>query len=178
MLDEIYKIDGDFTEDKFKTFIDNVFIQIHLAIMTKELYKIEHFVSGDVYEKLLEQVKELEQNAQIQMYDEVNVKETIIENATITDEYMYIEVTLISRYMDYLLDEDGEYISGNNKSRVEKRNHLKFQKKVNAKRLLENRKCPTCGASLDINQNGKCKYCGTVFNLEEKGWVLMEFEVF
>ena len=28
MLDEIYKIDKDFTEDKFKTFVDNIFIQI------------------------------------------------------------------------------------------------------------------------------------------------------
>ena len=59
MLDEIYKIDKDFTEDKFKTFVDNIFIQIHLAIMTKELYKIEHFVSDEVYSWLLEMSRKL-----------------------------------------------------------------------------------------------------------------------
>lgn len=177
MLDEIYKIDKDFTEDKFKTFVDNIFIQIHLAIMTKELYKIEHFVSDEVYSWLLEKVDKLQLKKRIQMYDELNVKETKINSGRIIEGDMYIDVTIVSRYMDYLLTEDGEYISGNNLSRVEKENHLIFKKKINAKDLLTNRKCSSCGASLDINRNGKCDYCGTVFNLDEKSWVLVEFEV-
>ena len=45
MIEEIKKYDPDFTENGFKTFIDNVFIQIHLAIMTKDIKKIKHFVS-------------------------------------------------------------------------------------------------------------------------------------
>jgi len=36
-MNEILKYDKEFSESNFKSFVDNVFIQIHLAIMTKEI---------------------------------------------------------------------------------------------------------------------------------------------
>ena len=80
MIDNILKYDSDFTESSFKTFIDNVFIQIHLSIMTKEIENIKHFVSSEIYTKIENKVNELSSKGLIQMYDETNVKETIIEN--------------------------------------------------------------------------------------------------
>ena len=65
------------------------------------------------------------------MYDETNVKETIIENVEILEDKINIKVKLISRYMDYLIDEDANFISGNNSSRIEKNNYLTFNFKFN-----------------------------------------------
>ena len=36
-MNEILKYDPEFTESKFKTYVDNVFIQLHMAVVTKEL---------------------------------------------------------------------------------------------------------------------------------------------
>ena len=39
------------------------------------------------------------------------------------------------------------------------------------------RKCPTCGAIVDVNKNGKCEYCHTIFNLEKYDWVITKMEI-
>ena len=159
MIDNILKYDSDFTESSFKTFIDNVFIQIHLSIMTKEIENIKHFVSSEIYTKIENKVNELSSKGLIQMYDETNVKETIIENVEILEDKINIKVKLISRY---------------NSSRIEKNNYLTFTKAINSKELGTVRKCPGCGVTLDINRSGKCEYCGSTFDLDKKGWVLTE----
>ena len=47
-MNEILKYDQEFSESKFKTYVDNVFIQLHLAIVTKEIENVRHFLSNDV----------------------------------------------------------------------------------------------------------------------------------
>ena len=79
--------------------------------------------------------------------------------------------------MDYLMDEDGNFISGNNTSRIQKDNYLTFEKLIEGKTLGNVRKCPGCGATLDINRSGKCEYCGSIFDLDKKGWILVNLEI-
>lgn len=177
MINDILKYDPDFTESNFKTFIDNAFIQIHLSIMTKEIENIKHFVSSEIYKTICIKVDELNKRNLIQMYDEINVKETHILNVNITDEEILINVNIISRYMDYLIDEDGSIVSGQNTHRIEKDNYLTFSKKINGKSLGSVRKCPGCGASVDINRSGICEYCGSSFDLDKKGWVLIKADL-
>ena len=107
------------------------------------------------------------------MYDELNVKETHLLTSEITENEMLIKVKIISRYMDYLIDESGKFVSGVNDHRVEKENYLTFSKKIQAKGQSINRKCPGCGASIDVNANGVCSYCNTTYNLNDKDWILV-----
>ena len=175
-MNEILKYDKEFSESKFKTYVDNVFIQLHLAVVTKELENIKHFLSDEVYNEYQKKVDELTKNHLIQMYDEINVAQTEILNYSITNQEMIIKVYILSRYLDYLMDEDGNYVSGNTNVRSEKNNHLTFTKKINYKESEAVRKCPGCGASIDVNAGGKCAYCGTIYNLEDKDWVLTSIE--
>ena len=175
-MNEILKYDPEFTESKFKTYVDNVFIQLHMAVVTKELENIKHFVSDEVYNKYKQIVDNLEKKHLIQTYDEINVAQTDILGYQVTATDMIIEVNLISRYLDYLMDEEGNYVSGNTNVRSEKNNHLTFTKKINYKESGIVRKCPGCGASIDVNAGGKCAYCGTIYNLEDKDWVLTSIE--
>lgn len=175
-MNEILKNDPEFTESKFKTYVDNVFIQLHMAVVTKELENIKHFVSDEVYNKYQKIVDDLSGRHLIQMYDEINVAQTDILGYRVTDTDMIIEVNLISRYLDYLMDEDGNYVSGDTDVRSERNNHLIFTKKINYKESGAVRKCPGCGASIDVNASGKCAYCGTIYNLEDKDWVLTSIE--
>ena len=175
-MNEILKYDSEFTESKFKSFVDNVFIQVHLAIMMKEPEKIRHFVSDEVYHEVISKVDSLNQRNVIQMYDEINVKQTTILRQEIKEDCMEIEVNITSRYMDYLMDEDRNFISGVNTDRVEKENYLIFRKKIEFIKQGSVRKCPGCGASIDVNASGLCAYCGTTYNLGEKDWVLVSLK--
>ena len=176
-MNEILKYDPEFTESKFKTYVDNVFIQLHMAVVTKELENIKHFVSDEVYNKYQNKLDELNKKHLIQMYDEINVAQTDILSYKVDNENMIIEVNILSRYLDYLMDEDGNYVSGDTDIRTEKNNHLIFIKKINYEKSKTVRKCPGCGASIDVNASGKCEYCGTIYNLEDKDWVLKSIDI-
>ena len=175
-MDEIKKYDSNFSGSAFKTYVDNIFIQIHTALMTKELEKIRHFVSDEVYQNYQMRINELNNQGLIQMYDELNVKETILLDSKVMNNEMRINVKLISRYMDYLINESGDFVSGVNDYRVEKENYLTFAKKISATGQGSVRKCPGCGVSMDVNENGVCAYCGSVYNLSDKDWILISIE--
>ena len=48
-MNDILKYYPTFSNEKFITYINNVFIQIHIALITKDLQKIKHFVTDSVY---------------------------------------------------------------------------------------------------------------------------------
>lgn len=175
-MNEVLKYDKNFTESKFKTYADNIFIQLHLALVTKELENIRHFVSKEVYDIYENKLNDLNTKGLTQMYDEINVAQTDIVNYQIKDNMIIIEVNLISRYLDYLIDENGNYVSGDTDVRTEKLNHLTFTKKINNLSQGIVRKCSGCGASIDVNNTGICEYCGTTYNLEDKDFILSKIE--
>lgn len=176
-MNEILKYDKDFSESKFITYVNNVFIQIYTALMTKEIENIQHFVTDDVYRQLKQKVDILNQKGLIQMYDELNVAQTDILHYQIEDNQMIIQVMILSRYLDYLVDLEGNYVSGNQDSRVSRNYYLTFTKKIDFQTVGTVNKCPGCGASIDVNASGICPYCGTVYNQEDKSWILSSMKM-
>ena len=176
-MNEILKYDSEFVESKFITYVNNVFIQIHMAIVTKQLENIRHFVSQSVYEMLEKKVNTLDEKHLTQMYDEINVAETKILNYAVEDNKIVIKLNIISRYIDYLIDESGNYVSGNMSSRIQKNNYLTFTKSINCQQAKNVNRCPGCGASIGVNANGKCPYCGTIYNLQDTKWILSEIQI-
>lgn len=167
--------DKTFSESTFKSKVDNMFVMLHTAVMMEDLPRVDHFISDEVYSKYEAKIKGLKNSNLRQMYDELNVKSTKILSSEINGDKIIVKVLIVSRYMDYLLDKtNGRCVSGNNKSRIEKNNYLTLEKKIEAKDLGISRKCPACGANMNINQSGKCEYCGSIFNEEDYDWVITE----
>lgn len=173
IINEIIKNDKTFNEAAFKSYIDNMFVKIYSAVMYDELDTIRHFISDAVYTNLKSKLDELNQKNLRQMYDELNVKSTEIIDFQLTEEEFIIKVKLISRYLDYFLNkETGDFVSGNNQTRVEKTNILTLTKKRTFLMQKAVRKCPGCGASISVNTKGICEYCGTTYNLEDYDYIL------
>lgn len=172
-MDELIKLDSTFTESSFKTKVDNIFVMLHISLMTDNLKRVEHFINDDVYNKYNEILNNLNSNNERQMFDELNVKSTEIENVEISDTKYIITVKLISRYMDYIIDkETGKFKRGNNTSRVEKENILTFEKRRDTKVQEVVRFCPNCGHPMDVNKSGYCEYCHSIYNQENYDWIL------
>lgn len=166
-------INSGFVEAKFMSYVDNIFIKILHAIMFNKIEEIDHFVSDNVYSKLKKQLDDLNNNNLIEMYEMTNVKESKIINVEETTNKYIVKVELVSRYIDYKMDKDTKKIvSGNSESRIEKINYLTFEKLKNTKVQSSSRKCPNCGANMDINNSGKCLYCGSIYNLEDYDFIL------
>ena len=173
MLNELIKNDTNFNEGSFKSYVANVFVKLFTSVMLDELDNVKHFLSEDVYNQYKSKIDDLNNKGVRQIYDELNVKDSSIIKVSITDTDFIITVLITSRYMDYIVDKNsGNFISGNNQSRIEKNYTLIFTIKRNFLHQGVVRKCPGCGASISVNTSGKCEYCGTIYNLEKYDYIL------
>ena len=176
-MDELLKIDHTFNKGMFITKVNNIFIMLHSAIMMGDIDRVRHFLSDELEDYYQNKVDDLNRRNIRQMYDELNVKDTIIKDIQINDNNVIIKVDIISRYMDYVVDKKTlKFISGYNDHRIEKINHLVLEKKINVKNNTIST-CHGCGASIDINNNGKCEYCGRIYDAEDYDWILTSLEV-
>lgn len=168
---------NNFNDAMFKTKIDNIFVKLYTCIMKGDLTDVKHFISDNLLIELTEKINNLNNQNKRQMYDEINVKDTKIISRSIVNDKEIIEVQIISRYMDYVIDKNsGELISGDDTRRIEKLNTLIFEKKLDTKDIGLVRKCPGCGASISVNATGKCEYCGSIFNQEDYDYILVSLK--
>lgn len=173
IVKEIIKQDPNFNEATFKSYVDNVFVKMYSAIMYDELETVRHFMSPAVYEAFTTKLDDLNRRNIRQMYDELNVKSTEIVDFEMTETEFTITVKLISRYLDYYLNkETGDFVSGDQETRVEKENLLNLTKKRDFLTQKMARKCPGCGASIDVNNKGLCSYCGQTYNLDDYDYIV------
>ncbi len=173
ILEKLVAEDKDFAEAKFRAKVDNMFIQTYTGVMKQDLSKVEHFLSKEMFEKYSKKVENLKSKNQLQIYDELNVSDTNIINIEELEDRFVIKVSLLTKYLDYILTKDTKkYVSGDRDVRVEKRVKITLSKIKNAKSMEEARKCDGCGANMDLNKTGVCEYCGTVFELKNYDWVI------
>ena len=169
---------NDFNEAMFKTKVDNIFVKLYTAEMKQDLSDVMHFINDDVRDMFQNRIDENKRLNRRQMYDEINVKSTNIIDRCITDDKEIVEAQIISRYMVYVIDMNtGATIEGDDTRRIEKRNILVFEKKIDSKNIGIVRRCPGCGASMSVNTSGKCEYCGTIFNQEDYDYILVKLSV-
>ena len=178
-MDELIKLDPTFTLSSFKTKVDNIFVMLHMSLMTDNLKRVNHFISDSVMEEFKNRLAILNQNNEREMFDELNVKSTDILGVEILPDKYVIKVRLISRYMDYIVDKTTlNFKRGNNTSRIEKENILVFEKKRSAKVQGIVRFCPNCGHPMDVNKSGYCEFCHSTYNQEDYDWVLVSINTY
>lgn len=172
-IEEFSKIDNTFNAASFISKCNNIFIKYFTAIMMDNLKEVDHFISHDVYAYGEYILKDLRQKKHRQMYDELNVKNTNIENIEITNNKYIITVFIESRYLNYIINlQNGNIIDGNNTNRIHVNYRLKFTKNINATNQGIAKKCDACGSPMNINNSGICDYCGSIYNQEKYDWIL------
>lgn len=178
VLDNLIKQDSDFSESKFKSKVENEFIQIMLSMVSRKTLPIRHFVNDEVYAKIINKINNDVNNGRIQIYDELNVAGVELRNIQELDDKFKIDVVVHSKALDYYLSlATRRYLSGNNTSRTDRDISMTFEKKKDNKELGAARRCPACGANLDVNKTGVCTYCGTILKLENYDWVITHMDI-
>lgn len=176
-INDLINIDNTFSESAFISKVDNTFIMLLSSIMTDNMNRVKHKISNELFEKYSNYLNELNQKNQRQMYDELNVKSTQITEINEDENDYIIKVLLVSRYLDYIVDKSSlNLIVGNNTDRVEINNYLTFRKRKNSRVESIAKKCPGCGANVDVNNTGICPYCGASYDTYNYDWVLTNIE--
>ena len=163
----------DFNETMFISKVNNIFVKLLTAIMQNNLKTVDHFISDEVMLYAEDIIKKAQSQKGIPIFDEINVKSTVIKSCKLLNNVYQINVLLQSKYLEYIIDIDSkEKISGDDKNRKEVNYELIFEKKVEVKTAQIARKCPGCGAPISVNTSGLCAYCGAIYNTEDYDWVL------
>lgn len=165
----------NFDEGMFTSKVINMVVQYFTAIMKNDLEDVKHFLKEQPLEYGMNIVNDMKSKNRRQMFDELNVRNVVIRNKSEDDNNYIYDITLEARYLDYQLDlSSGEKVSGNDQDRVMKKYELKIIKSKDAKEQGNIRRCPGCGASLDVNYSGKCPYCGAIYNQEDYDYQILE----
>lgn len=166
-------------ESQLESKFSNVYIMLLYSIMTEDMERVKHFISDELYQYYENKVNMHKQNNEIQCYDELNVANIRILSHETLDDKVICEVEIISKYMDYIMDKDtGDVKSGNNKSRIQKRNILVFEKKSTDNTYGGEYECKNCGSSVDINFNGVCPYCKKSIDLDGRDYILKMLKIY
>ena len=175
MTIEELKEKDSFNETEFISKVDNTFIMLLSSIMNRNIDRVSHKISKNLYDKYKKYIDELIRKREIECFDEMNIAKTTIKEVEEDEDFYIVKVELISRYMDYFIEEDTQkFIRGINHRRIEKKNNLVFKKIKDSKELNSIRRCPGCGASVDINHTGICNYCGATFDYYKYDYILTE----
>lgn len=176
MLNKVIEYDKNFNEALFLSKADHIFIMILNAILENDMTSVKHYLSDEVYKKFDAMVNSYKEKGITRIFDEMNVKQTKIVDTNIQDNKINITIDLTSRYMDYFIDENGNFVSGNNQSRIEKNHRIVLTKDINAKELKEARRCNHCGKTLDINATGVCPYCKEVIDISMYDYIVTQID--
>ena len=165
----------NFDKELFESKVINMVVQYFTAIMKNDLEDVKHFIKEQPLEYGMSIVNDMKEKNRRQMFDELNVRNINILSTSEDDNNYIYDISLEARYLDYQLDLDtGEKVSGDDQNRIMKEYELKIIKSKNAKEQSNIRRCPGCGASLDVNYSGKCPYCGSIYNQEDYDYQILE----
>lgn len=174
MINEILKYDKEFNEAMFYSYVSNIFVKLYTSLMFKDLKDIKHFLAPTIYDKYQNIVNDLSKRNVTEMYDELNVSEIKITNVSIENNKIIIIVNLKAKYINYIIDNNGNTISGIDNHRIQKDYRVTLEKQVGAYSQGTVRYCTSCGASIDINKTGICPFCRTTFNQADHDFIVTD----
>ena len=153
----------------------NIFIKLLVGIMSNDLKDVKHFLSDDLINRFQKMINDNLKNNELRCFDELNVKDIVIEKTSQDETYDYVYVSITSRYMDYYIDSNtSKYKRGIDDHRIEINHQLIFRKKREISTNNIAIRCSNCGANLDSNNSGYCKYCGKTNSAEDYDYILCE----
>ena len=175
----INDFDSKLDNGTFYTKVDNIYVMLYTALMFNDLSRVDHKVSDEVMQQYKPQVDDCKAKNQRHMYGQLNVKSTNLDKVYKDEDGNIIaEVTLIGRYLDYIIDlSNGQKISGDDQERVERTYKLTLKKSKDAQALTESMHCPNCGKPADLSNTGKCLSCETIFPLDAYDYILQSIKM-
>lgn len=164
-------------EAELLTKVNNIYVMLMMSLMDGKLDRVSHFISENLQNKEQTKIDEWNQKNEQPIFGELNVKESTVISTQTFDEYEEVKVLLIGRYLDYVLDKTtGNIKYGDTSNRVEYQYVFRLTKKKDVKKRGLVYHCPSCGASLDINNTGVCSYCGEVSSVQNYDWIVADIE--
>ena len=180
--EQIRMEDKYFSEEKFLSWVRDVFIKLQDAWTKRDWHKMRPFESNELFEQHSAQLQQYIDSNKINVVERINIQFAEIAEHKYDGDKELLVVNLQAVMNDYIIDATTKQViqGDKNKDWVMKYKMTFARKKgVKTQRGTSNKSttnCPNCGAPTDITSSGQCEYCGSVITTGEHDWVLVNIE--
>lgn len=176
-IEELTEKDKNFNVEEFISKVDNLYMMLANSVMNEDIDRVKHKLTDKMYEKYKNYILELQKNNVREVYKDFKIKSIDIERVSEDEDYYYIEVWVISKYLDCYIDKASLKVAYYKGSVLKHYNNLlTLRKQKKAKEPSAIKYCPNCGANVDINNNGICTYCSSPFDMHNYDWILSDMK--
>lgn len=179
---DISKNDPNFSEEKFMSWVNNVFIKLQTAWTNRDWKVIRPFESNELFEQHSAQLQEYIDNNKINVVERISIVQSEIAGYEVEGDKEFLFVSLIANLRDYIIDANTkEILEGDKNKDYQMFYKMTFYRKLGVKTKegtsnMSTTNCPNCGAPTEITSAGQCKYCDSVITTGEHDWVLSKIE--
>lgn len=173
--------DPGFNESKFIGDVSNLYIRFQDAWTARDLTDIRPHLTEELFAKSDRQIKGYIQRGQTNHVERVSVLSAKIVGCTKDAKNDIVTVEILSRINDYITDDKtGNIIRGDKNKELFMTYRWTFirtlGKLTREDELVDDKKCPNCGAPIDLNRSAVCEYCGSVVTSSEYDWVVSDIQ--
>jgi len=177
---KIKEQDPNFSAEKFKGFVGELYITLQEAWEAKDWKAVRPFESNALFNMHNRQLQELIDKGWTNHLDRQDVRKVELANYHIDGDQEVLSVRLHAFCVDYTSDDKtGKIIDGNQNRLQERYYRFEFIRSVGVKTDsttgLNPTNCPNCGAPTQVTSSGECEYCHSVITNGKYGWVLNKY---
>lgn len=177
VVSSIQAADPDFSAEKFKAFVAEVYITLQEAWEKKDWTGVRPFESDTLFNMHNRQLQEYIDQKKTPHLDMQNVQDVKLAEYHVDGQSEVLVVRLHASLIDYTTDDEtGKILEGNKTTMQNRYYRLEFIRangvKTDVNKDLKTTNCPNCGAPTKVTSSGQCEYCGSVITNGKYGWVL------
>jgi predicted lipid-binding transport protein (Tim44 family) len=182
-LADIQANDPGFNEQGFLDRVQAAFFLLQKAWQDRNVDEGRAYMSTGLYQGWKAQVDQMTAEHKKNVLENLFIQGMHIAKATRDENFDSITVRIDASAMDYEVDDQtGKevFAVGGKKADRPFTEYWTFQRSAGAKTLVSGgvteKKCPNCGAPLEVNEVGDCKYCGASVTSGKFDWVLSKID--
>ena len=168
--------DPNFTEQQFLDRAQAAFFLLQKAWQDRNPDEGRAYMSPGLYMGWKMQVDQMTAQHRKNVLEALYIQGLHIVKAGHDDNFDTITVRVDASAKDYDVDEQTGKKLGGDSSDTPFTEYWNFTRSAGAKTLvtggITEKKCPNCGAPLEVNETGSCKYCGAAVTSGKFDWVL------
>ena len=177
-MDEYLELDPDFDEERIKTLISNLYVQMQETWQAKDISSLRPYMTDKFFSQMDNQLDQFRKMGRTDYTERIAVLSTDLRGWRQAAGMDYITVGVNARIVSYTLDDrTGELISGDKKREKFMEYEIELCRKSGEtthpeSEGLHTETCPHCGAPLKLNASAQCEYCGSVVTSVNSDWAI------